>query len=711
VSDSTLVPLNGSDTANAGGLVIGATFMGFLDRVAPPSSRQTLLADATSILTECNVSTSAPSKTTGLVVGRVQSGKTLSYEAVIALARDNGFALVVVISGISNPLLDQGVRRLRRDLTEADENGWNFLINAATDPQAESTLRSIRDNWSDPSTPSQLKKTAICLLLKHHGRIDAFRDLVARIGWSGQKVLIVDDEADQASLNIAFRRGRESATYRNILGLRNVFPNHAYLQYTATPQAPLLIAITDNLSPDFVRVLEPGSEYVGGADYFGTANGLVKVISDADLAMAGDANGPPPPSLVTALREFLIGSANVLVSGQLETRSMLIHPSRLTAPHATFVRWIKTITTFWRGVVEDGDEHEAASLRLEFERAWTALRSTDPEMASFDQCWANIRFVLRNLQLVEMNTRDNPGTPVIEWDSSKAYVLVGGQALDRGFTVDGLSVTYMSRDPGGWTADTIQQRARFFGYKRRYLGQCRVYLEPSLRDAFEMYVEHEKHMIASLKAIQNGSSSLKEWKRQFLLDPAMRATRQTVVSIPTIAVAPGERWIFDPRSASPGNTAGAALEAVEDALAGLDSVTDQYGHSSTLIPMARLLELIDVVPPAPAPPLAQLRALKLQIARLIDDDPEAQARVFRMRPSIDSARSLTSSGTIQPFQGRSNSYPGDREIIDPLHLTAQIHHFGVRRSRTDTPFADMVTLAFWMPDELADGWLLQDEGP
>ena len=209
MSDSTLVPLNaGSDTANGGELVIGPTFMGFLDRVAPPSSRQTLLADATSILTDCNVSTSAASKTTGLVVGRVQSGKTLSYEAVIALARDNGFALVVVISGISNPLLDQGVRRLRRDLTEADENGWNFLINAATDPQAESTLRSIRDNWSDPSTPPQLKKTAICLLLKHHGRIDAFRDLVARIGWSGQKVLIVDDEADQASLNIAFRRGR-----------------------------------------------------------------------------------------------------------------------------------------------------------------------------------------------------------------------------------------------------------------------------------------------------------------------------------------------------------------------------------------------------------------------------------------------------------------------------------------------------------------------
>lgn len=709
MSDATLVPSRANTDDARERIVVGPTFMGFLHRVAPPPSRESLLSDATSILASCDVTTAAVASKTGLVVGRVQSGKTLSYEGVIALARDNGFALVVVISGISNPLLDQGVRRLKRDLTQADENGWNFLINAATDPQAESTLRSIRDNWSDPTTPSQLKKTAVCLLLKHHGRIDAFRELVERIGWSGQKVLIVDDEADQASLNVSFRRGRESATYRNILGLREAFPHHAYLQYTATPQAPLLIAITDNLSPDFVRVLEPGSEYVGGVDYFGTTNELVKVIPDSDLAMASDANGAPPPTLITALREFVIGSSNVLASARLETRSMLIHPSRLTAPHATFVRWISTIIAFWRGVLDDDDQDEANSLKLEFETAWRSLNETDPQIASYEDCWVNVRFVLRNLQLIEMNARANLGTPVIEWDSTKAYVLVGGQALDRGFTVDGLSVTYMSRDPGGWTADTIQQRARFFGYKRHYLGECRVYLEPGLRDAFEMYVEHERHMIASLRAIEDGRSSLKEWKRQFLLDPAMRATRQSVVSLPTIAVAQGERWIFDPRAAPEGNSAADAMQAVEEALAGLETATDEYGHLSTLIPMGRLLELIDVVPPVPSPPLPQLRALKLQIARLIDDDPDAEARVFQMRPSIGSVRSLTTSGAVQPFQGRSQSYPGDREVVDPVRLTVQVHRFSIRGSRAEDPFAEMVVLAFWMPDDLATGWLLEDE--
>ena len=458
-----------------------------------------------------------------------------------------------------------------------------------------------------------------------------------------------------------------------------------------------------------MRVLEPGADYVGGPDYFGPSNGTVKVIPERDLVMATDANGQPPPTLIAGLREFVVGAAHVLVSGQLETRSMLVHPSRLTAPHATFVRWVKTIVDFWKDVLEEDEDEETESLKLEFEEAWNSLHETDPTIADFESCWNNVRFVLRNLQLVEMNTRDNLGTPVIEWDSSKAYVLVGGQALARGFTVDGLSVTYMSRDPGGWTADTIQQRARFFGYKRKYLGQCRVYLEPGLRDAFEMYVEHERHMISSLRSIQEGSSSLKEWKRQFYLDPAMRPTRQSVTSLPMIAVAPGERWIFDPRPAAVGNSPELALLAVEESLEGVEAKSDEYGHVRSLIPMAKLFDLIDALPQSSGATLPQVRALKLQIAQLIDEDPAEEARVIRMRPNIESIRSLTSSGAIQPFQGQSGSYPGDRDIVDPLRLTVQVHRFGIRRSRNEEPFATMVTLAFWMPEKLASGWLVEDE--
>jgi hypothetical protein len=689
--------------------MVGPTITGFLDRVAPAPSRETLLSNSVSILQKCAVSAAVPSGKTGLIVGRVQSGKTLSYESVIALARDSGFALIVVISGISNPLLDQGVRRLRRDLTEADRDGWNFLINPSVEPQVESTLRSVRDNWADPTTPQQLKKTAVCLLLKNHGRIDAFKELCTQIGWAGQKVLVIDDEADQASLNVSFRRGRQSATYRNILSLREAFPSHAYLQYTATPQAPLLISIVDALSPDFVRVLEPGADYVGGSDYFGSANGLVQVIPDNDLVMAADANGPPPPTLSSALREFILGAADVLVAQRLETRSMLVHPSRLTAPHATFVRWIRSITSHWRSVLEHGDEDEVLALQDEFQIAWTSLQSTYSEIASFDSCWDHLRFVLRNLQLIEMNTRDNPGTPVIDWDPSKAYVLVGGQALDRGFTVDGLSVTYMSRDPGTWTADTVQQRARFFGYKRSYLGLCRVYLEPGLRDAFEMYVQHEAHMLKSLREIQDGKSSLKDWKRHFYIDPAMRPTRQSVVSLPTVRVSPGERWIFDPRAPAVGESASDSQALANSTLASKFISPNLYGDPQAILSMSDLLAFLEGLPQRAGATLPQTTALKLQIARLVDDAPNEEALVINMRPDSGSVRTLTASGSLQPFQGRSNSYPGDRMIFDPNRLTVQLHSFDVRRTKDSPAFASMMLVAVRVPESLADGWLVEEE--
>lgn len=66
---------------------------------------------------------------------------------------------------------------------------------------------------------------------------------------NGTSVLIIDDEADQVSLNTEASQGEESATYSCLIRLRSSLPNHTYLQYTATPQAPLLINIIDSLSP------------------------------------------------------------------------------------------------------------------------------------------------------------------------------------------------------------------------------------------------------------------------------------------------------------------------------------------------------------------------------------------------------------------------------------------------------------------------------
>ncbi len=96
-------------------------------------------------------------------------------------------------------------------------------------------------------------------------------------------------------------------------------------------------------------------------------------------------------------------------------------------------------------------------------------------------------------------------------------------------TVEGLTVTYMPRHPGVGNADTLQQRGRFFGYKRPYLGFCRIYVEQQVLTAFEEYVVHEEEMRRQLEEVRDRNESLTEWKRAFILSPALRPCRANVI--------------------------------------------------------------------------------------------------------------------------------------------------------------------------------------
>ena len=95
--------------------------------------------------------------------------------------------------------------------------------------------------------------------------------------------------------------------------------------------------------------------------------------------------------------------------------------------------------------------------------------------------------------MTEVNTARGR-TPQPDYRQFYAHILVGGEVLNRGVTVEGLTVTYMPRGRGTGQADTIQQRARWFGYKADYLGYCRVYLSAAMRLVYRAYVDHEERL-------------------------------------------------------------------------------------------------------------------------------------------------------------------------------------------------------------------------
>lgn len=691
-------------------VVLGDTFAGFLDEVVRPEARPAVRASAVEVL---RGALAAGPRSTGLVVGRVQSGKTLSYEGVISLARDNGFAVVIVISGISNPLLAQGQRRLKKDLNEASPAGWTFLDpadNLQPSDHVERELGRVKANWMNPATPAAYKETAVVVVLKNYTRISDLAEAIEKVDLSGVRVLVVDDEADQASLNTLVRRGRESSTYANLQALRKAVPNHFYLQYTATPQAPLLIAIDDALSPDFVRVLEPGDGYTGGDAYFGGSelSPHVHVIQDADLQAASNPGGPPPAGLRKAFQLFLVGAANVVAGGRPETRSMLVHPSRGTADQGTFATWIRDMKSTWHDRLEHAADVDPVKLRGEFRTAWEDLKKTYPALVDFKSCWDALGFVLNNLDVTEVNTRLGQ-TPVIQWIRTKFYVLIGGQAIDRGFTVEGLTVTYMPRGAGMSVADTIQQRARFFGYKASYLGLCRVFLDADVRDAFVNYVHHERDMLTSLRAIQEGSVTLKDWRRQFLLDPSMRPTRASVIGMPLARVTVADKWITDRQPVRVDATA--LEESVSTAERILEDVvwtSDPYGHRRGYTSPHVALEVLEAVTPPSRLGEEQAQALSLALALLADEPGNDHAiAVYWMRPGQVGRRQETAAGGVQIFQGRSGDYPGDRSIgEDHDGIALQLHQVAVE-SRAGESLGSYLVTAWHVPSSAAAGWIIQ----
>jgi Z1 domain len=663
------------------------------------------------------------SKATGLVVGYVQSGKTLSFTTVIGLARDNGFPLIIVVAGNKSNLLTQSHERLRKDLDVEGGEGlpaWIMEKNPkAQGGQYEQLLRQTIANWRDATRDADEKPTLLLTVLKQNQRLSSLTALLRRLDLREVPALIVDDEADQASLNTKVNRGQESTTYTRLRELRDALPCHTFLQYTATPQAPLLINIADTLSPDFVHVLEPGAGYVGGEVFFAPNSPYVSVIPANDIPPTNALPVDPPDSLLKALRIFFVGLAASIIS-KSGRRSMLIHPARERRVHQASVQWATAAKDTWIGVltapVNDPDRQEVVQ---DFRDAYDELLITEPNLPTFDSIIEKLPRALRNTTVIEFNTRGSPKTPEINWRNAEGWMLVGGQAVDRGFTVDSLSVTYMPRGVGVGNADTIQQRARFFGYKRNYLGLCRICVEQGLKTAFEDYVEHEETMRTELKRLQASGENLRTWRRRLILDPSLQPCRRSVISDPYTRTRAGGGWTQQ-RGAL---LTAATRQANADDLANLTrnmpfSADTTYNSKEAAqkhqvcerVPMQRIIEaLVDYRFEDPRD-TAAFTGLLVTIGEALRRAPDLAAAVYRMRPEANGRRDINADGTAENFlQGRTDrpgGYPGDTFFQKPDRLSVQLHSYDLRIGKKVVATAAPL-IVIYVPASLARDWLIQ----
>ncbi len=687
---------------------------------------ETIKNEAIYVLSSCVEPKASPKQETGLVVGYVQSGKTLSFTTVTALARDNGYQMVIVIAGTSINLLDQSTNRLEEDLsllTRSDRK-WQHFKSSELDKGDYTKIKDVLGDWQDPMVPERGRQTVLITSMKHYVHLEKLVYVLSKIELSKVPILVIDDEADQASLNTKVQKGDTSTTYQRILSLRKHLPHHTFLQYTATPQAPLLINLIDVLSPNFAKVLAPGEKYTGGQKFFFDAPNQICTIPNNEIPTQSYPLDAPPDSLLEAMQIFFLGvSAGMILDEGNGNRSMMVHPSYKTIKHTEYFYWVEQIKKNWLEILELGeDETDYQDLLDDFRNSYGNLQITVPDLPSFEKLATQLLRAIRRTELHEVNSTSGK-TPSIPWYRNYAHILVGGQAMDRGFTVEGLTVTYMPRGAGLGNADTIQQRARFFGYKHDYFGYCRVFLEDRIRDAYTRYVTHEEDVQRRLVEHDQTGKPLDAWKRAFFLDRHLKPTRDNVLDLDYIRINSSRRW-YTPKAPHDSTEAIKDNRAIVEKFLKRLSFQNAKGsakrsefqhHIATDVPLRDVYEQLLV--PFRVTRFADSQnftVLLLHISAYLDSHPDTSCTIYHMSQGKPRKRTLDKRDEIPTlFQGRSPkigkvTYPGDSNIRGS-GVTIQIHNLEIVRENGET-FSTVPAIAVWIPQNMSTDWLVQNQG-
>lgn len=485
-----------------------------------------VFSNATSILNQCpNPNGRMEFKKTGIVIGKVQSGKTSNFIALLALAFDNGYNLAVVIGGNTTELLTQNVNRIK--------SSFNVPVNKLV------VLHS-KDNHSQ-ITPEKIKnfinngKKVLIVSLKspqvknkkHLTRIsELFDDPVM----ANETTIIIDDEGDQATLNSKVYSKDEditkhvAQTYKVAVDIKNKIKRHCFISITATPQANILIKTSDYLSPDFGTLIYPGRGYCGLSIFHGDEQDkYVKVIpNDEDTLL--DSDGGIPESFIDALSAFYVSNAIRISRGDDGVHSMLIHPSIKKFDHAKVQEKVDRLICEWQSIAKLGvnDISYQLGLKKNLLKAYEMYTDEDVILRSFDELEPTIiKSILNSSNTLVFNSDQKNARADADLYTTRIYL--GGNILDRGITIKGLAITYIIRRAKGYSnVDNTEQRARWFGYKSvpdvsDYIDICRVWATDAIKKDFSSINESDEEMWSSIERNIKNGKSFKELPRYFIL--------------------------------------------------------------------------------------------------------------------------------------------------------------------------------------------------
>jgi len=453
----------------------------------------------------------------GLVVGHVQSGKTANMTAVIAKALDAGYDTVIILAGLTNKLRHQTQLRLHDDLVKRNPLNWQVLTPNDMDGDFRAPPHGGFLSHSDRAQLAVIKKN-VSPLGQLRKAIGETLPAVLR----NLRVLVIDDECDQASVNSARGELDMTAINQRIRKILSMLPAVTYVGYTATPFANVLInpyrvdgLELDDLYPrDFITALPRPERYFGTERLFGRIpedpgnprpeeEGLdmIREVPPEDEALLQprsrkerDAFQPKmTPSLEDAILYFLACCAARHSRGDGDQHmTMLVHTSAFVTAHERVAALIQGWVDVNRSDLADPRSELGRRIRALWEEETGRLPAgiTDAPAVSGDQIFEYLPAVLERLEFPIENGASNDR---IDYSGApRTYIVVGGSILARGLTLEGLMVSYFIRSTNQY--DTLLQMGRWFGYRPRYEDLPRIWMPDELKLKFRALAAVEQEI-------------------------------------------------------------------------------------------------------------------------------------------------------------------------------------------------------------------------
>jgi len=474
-------------------------------------------------------------KRRGMVMGHVQSGKTTNYAALICKAADAGYKIIVLLAGITNSLRTQTQERLdetfigRKSVFQEVAQQALTIVNYASERRfpAYGTSRdrdfsqAVATNYG--VTLAALKEPIIFVIKKNKTILEHLGAWL-RTQSPDQSIhdplLLIDDEADNASINTHRDPGAVTAINERIRGILSHFSRSTYIGYTATPFANIFIdpateheVLEHDLFPrHFIKALDPPSNYVGSTKVFGSegelGQSMVRHVEDhVDLIPLRHKKDLDPPhlpeSLEHAICHFVLGRAvRILRKDEDKHSSMMINVSRFNDVQERIHGLVYSYLDRLRNAI-----HVNAGLgsRATADRTLNLLfEHFQKELGDSGADWPSVLRVLSQaVDSIRVETVNMKGGKLDYSKHRKSglhIIAIGGLALSRGLTLEGLTVSYVLRNASA--SDTLMQMARWFGYRTGYEDLCRLYVPEESESHYEFITEAIEELRGEIKRME-----------------------------------------------------------------------------------------------------------------------------------------------------------------------------------------------------------------